>query len=132
MPSSFCERLVEERHRLSITQADIAQWTKIHRKTQAAYESGERSPDARYLVTLLEHGFDVAYLLTGQRPSPFGSVDTELLQAVYVALDSKVETAKRPITVREKARLFALVYQTASETGRIDPVVVERAIALLE
>lgn len=131
MPSDFSERLVEERRRLSVTQAEIAGWTKIHRKTQSAYEAGESYPDAAYLMTLLEHGFDVAYLLTGQRPPRYGSVDSELLQNVFVAIEHGVAGAKRKITTAEKSKLFSLIYQAASESGRVDPLVLQKAIDLL-
>jgi transcriptional regulator with XRE-family HTH domain len=127
MPSDFCARLIAERHRLSVTQAEVAKWTNVHRKTQAAYEAGERSPDVEYLMTLLQHGFDVMYLLTGQ----VAPRDTELLQAVFIALERGVEASKRQVATAEKAKLFSLIYQTASESGRVDPVVVQKAIDLL-
>lgn len=131
MPSDFSERLVRERHRLSVTQAEIANWSNIHRKTQAAYEAGESYPDAAYLMALHEHGFDVSFLLTGHRPPRYGSVDVELLQAVFVALERDIASSARNVTTTEKSKLFSLIYQAASESGQVDPLVVQKAIDLL-
>ncbi|NRO99330.1 XRE family transcriptional regulator [Paraburkholderia sp. NMBU_R16] len=132
MPSDFCARLVAERRRLSVTQAEVAGWTNVHRKTQAAYEAGERYPDAAYLMTLLEHGFDVTYLLTGQVAPRYGSVDTDLLESVFVTLERCIEAAKRQVAPTEKAKLFSLIYQAAAESGRVDPLVAQKAVDLLD
>lgn len=132
MPSDFCARLAAERRRLAFTQAEVAGWTNVHRKTQAAYETGDRYPDASYLMTLLEHGFDVTYLLTGRVAPRYGSVDTDLLQEVFVTLERSLEGVKRPVSPTEKAKLFSLIYQTAAESGRVDPLVAQKAVDLLD
>jgi transcriptional regulator with XRE-family HTH domain len=61
------DRLAQERARLGLTQAQVAQWAEIARRTQVNYESGERAPDASYLDALSERGFDALYVLTGRR-----------------------------------------------------------------
>ncbi len=61
------ERLVEERVRLGFTQADFGRLGGVGRTTQLRYESGETSPAADYLLALVPHGFDMLYVLTGQR-----------------------------------------------------------------
>jgi transcriptional regulator with XRE-family HTH domain len=131
MPLTFGQRLVEERDRLSLTQTDVAEWTRIHRKTQSAYEKEESYPDAAYLMTLFAHGFDVTYLLTGHRAPRYGAVDPELLQRVFRALEDGLAHAGRSFGGEKKAKLLSLVYQAASESGQVDPLVVQKAVDLL-
>ncbi len=61
--SAFGDRLREVRGQLS--QAEFGRMGGVQRNAQAKYESGERSPDARYLEALAARGVDVVYLLTG-------------------------------------------------------------------
>lgn len=131
MTSTFGARLLEERDRLGLTQTDICEWTDINRRTQSAYEKDQRYPDAGYLMTLLEHDFDVAYLLTGKRAPRYGAVDTELLCSVFTAIEAGLQSTIRTLDVNNKARLFSLIYQASSETGTVDPLVVQKAIDLL-
>lgn len=60
-------RLREERERLGLTQKDVAAHVAMTSRAQVMYESGERSPDTKYLAALDQIGFDVLYILTGKR-----------------------------------------------------------------
>jgi transcriptional regulator with XRE-family HTH domain len=60
-------RLAQERARLGLTQAQVATIASVARRTQVNYENGERAPDASYLESLGENGFDALYVLTGRR-----------------------------------------------------------------
>jgi transcriptional regulator with XRE-family HTH domain len=131
MTSTFGARLLEERDRLRLTQTNICEWTGINRRTQSAYEKDQRYPDAGYLMTLLEHDFDVSYLLTGKRAPRYGTIDTELLCSVFSAIEAGLQSTSRALDVNSKARLFSLIYQASSETGSVDPHVVQKAIDLL-
>lgn len=62
-------RLREERDRLGLSQAKFAEACGIKRTAQTTYESGERSPDARYLEAAGKIGVDIVYLLIGLRTS---------------------------------------------------------------
>lgn len=123
--------MIEERDRLDLTQGDICESTGINRKTQFAYERDHRYPDAGYLMTLLKLGFDVPYMLSGERPPRYGTVHEELLCNVLVAVDTGLSRAGRSLNASRKAKLVALVYQTASETGQVDQIVAQKAIDLL-
>lgn len=67
MATSFAERLRSERQRLGLSQPEVAIAGGVSRSTQAAYESGGRSPDVRYLENIATVGFDAAYLASGIR-----------------------------------------------------------------
>jgi transcriptional regulator with XRE-family HTH domain len=131
MTIGFGARLREERERFGVTQIDIATWTGITRQSQAAFEKGQRFPDAGYLMTLITHGFDVAFLLTGQRPPRYGTADQHLLHEVFVAIDDALGARDKVVPADKKATLFALVYQSACETGQIDPSIVSKGVSLL-
>lgn len=64
---NFGERLKRERERLGIAQAKFAELCGVGRTAQFNYESGERSPDSRYLDAAIAAGADAWYLLTGKR-----------------------------------------------------------------
>lgn len=67
---SFGGRLREERQRLGLSQTAFGEIAGVTKKTQALYESDERSPDGVYLAAIAAAGADVLYILTGQRVAP--------------------------------------------------------------
>ncbi len=66
----FCERLKEERKRLSFSQTDFGTSCGVTKQAQIRYEKGVRSPDSDYLEQAHEIGVDVSYLITGIRTQP--------------------------------------------------------------
>ena len=72
--SLFFDRLKEQRNTLGLSQNALADLCGIALRTQQNYEKGTRSPDAEYLALLHQHGFDVLYLVTGQRGTPAAPV----------------------------------------------------------
>lgn len=59
--------LYEERKRLNLKAKDVASYAGISETTQSNYETGKRSPDARYLTKIRQLGFNIRYVLTGIR-----------------------------------------------------------------
>ena len=64
---TFGARLKEERKRLGLKQAQLADVAGTTNVVQSRYESGDRSPDWGYLSAIAGAGVDVLYVLTGQR-----------------------------------------------------------------
>ncbi len=80
---TFSERLEAERRRLGFNQDDAALIVSRRRQAWAAWERGETSPDARELDLLAARGFDVVYLLTGDRaPELLSRDESQLLEDV--------------------------------------------------
>ncbi|MDP3579123.1 helix-turn-helix transcriptional regulator [Methyloversatilis sp.] len=80
---TFSERLEEERKRLELNQDDAALIVNRRRQAWAAWERGETSPDARELDLLAARGFDVVFLLTGDRsPELLSRDESQLLDDV--------------------------------------------------
>jgi transcriptional regulator with XRE-family HTH domain len=59
-------RLRAARIALKLSQTELAKLGNISRVSQSLYETGERSPDARYLQAVADHGIDVGWVLTGE------------------------------------------------------------------
>ncbi|MBN3774877.1 helix-turn-helix transcriptional regulator [Burkholderia sp. Ac-20392] len=53
--------------RIGLSQDEFATVGGVARRSQSAYESDERSPDATYLLAVREIGVDIGYVLTGER-----------------------------------------------------------------
>lgn len=69
------KRLQEERQRLGYNQTEFGDLIAVHRKTQANYETGERSFDADYITKVMyATGIDMIYVLTGFK----GSLSTDM------------------------------------------------------
>lgn len=60
-------RLREERERLKLTQAEIAEKCGVSREIWGKYERGQAAPGGEVLFALAQIGADVMYILTGQR-----------------------------------------------------------------
>jgi transcriptional regulator with XRE-family HTH domain len=131
MPITFADRLVAERERLGLSQGDLVAMTTVSRRAQFNYEQGVTLPDVGYLAVLANNGFDIPFLVTGERTPRYGAVDSDLLHRVLAATEAKLAAAKPIVDPAKKARLIALIYQTASEHGRVDDAVLQRAIDLL-
>jgi transcriptional regulator with XRE-family HTH domain len=129
MTQSIGARLLSERERKGLTQGRICEITGVSRKTQFTYETGARLPDASYLAAIDAAGLDLLYIVTGRRTN--GSINDALLQDVLKRVDDAVAAVKPEMTVAVKARLISLVYLTASESGRVDPEVLNKAVQLI-
>lgn len=79
---SFGNRLVEERKRFGLNQADFGALASCARNTQANYERDERYPDSRYLSALADKGVDVLYVLTGRRTPDIGDITNDEIELI--------------------------------------------------
>lgn len=122
---SFGARLRQERIRLGFTQASFAAISGQSTKTQTRYETDERSPDAEYLAAAAERGFDVLYILTGERRAdvPVASA-SELPPEVKLRLRDAIEAIEEGLaaTGRQappalKAELVIAAYDLLGEAG---------------
>ncbi len=79
---SFGERLKAERHRLGMTQAQMAAIVEISTNSQNAYEHDAVSPPEKYLSHLIKHGVDINFLFTGEYAASGASRQISELLAV--------------------------------------------------
>ncbi|SEA66183.1 hypothetical protein SAMN05192564_102603 [Paraburkholderia sartisoli] len=110
---AFPVRLKQERRRLDLNQAELANAGGVQKHAQLNYEKGLRYPDASYLAGIAEVGVDVLYLLTGRTSDP-----------ATLALDGDVErllAGYRELKPREKRGVLALVAAiTGATEGEVD------------
>lgn len=57
----------KERMRLGYMAKEVADYTGISLVAQSRYENGKRFPDTKYLYKLAEMGFDMHFVITGER-----------------------------------------------------------------
>lgn len=67
----FGSRLKEERERLNLSQAKLAEACHVGKTAQYNYEAGARFPDVQYLWHAAKLGISVEYVVTGQRALPW-------------------------------------------------------------
>lgn len=67
--AGFGRRLKEERKRLKLSQAQLAELAQIKRLAQSQYEIEATVPTIRYLSAIAAAGVDLTYLLFGIRPN---------------------------------------------------------------
>ena len=87
--SMFGERLRKERQRLGMNQDEFSAVGGVKKRAQISYEKDERSPDAAYLLALLEIGVDVWYVLTGQVSTATLTAEENELLVGYRGLDTR-------------------------------------------
>lgn len=91
-------RLREERERLGLLQKDVAGLVGMTPRAQLMYEAGDRHPDSNYLAKLAQNGFDVLYILTGQRtPQPSLTAEEASLLDNYHHASEQGKAAARAV-----------------------------------
>ena len=118
-------RLKEERERLGMSQTDFAALSGAGRKTQFNYESGERSPDAKYLAAVAVAGADIGYIVTGKHGGKVAQgtvMDWVLLEQVIVGVEAFLNERKAKLKPNKKAGLIRVLYAKFSEEETLDRV----------
>ncbi|TRM52846.1 helix-turn-helix transcriptional regulator [Achromobacter sp. LC458] len=104
MEMNIGERLREERKRLAMDQATFGAIGGVKALAQHTYESGKRSPDAKYLEAVAAAGADVLYIVTGARSLSAKDLEADLerygmawetLELALEATDRKMSPAKK-------------------------------------
>ena len=68
--STYGDRLKNERLRLKLTQAQLADAGGVGRHAQSCYERDITQPRADYLAAITLQGIDTVYIITGRRTLP--------------------------------------------------------------
>ncbi|MEI2454589.1 helix-turn-helix domain-containing protein [Lysobacter firmicutimachus] len=95
--STIGARIAEERQRQSASQKETAALGHVSLRTQAAYEMGESMPNLAYMKQLAAAGFDVTYIITGERVASTIADDEAELLARYRG--SSLELRKAALAV---------------------------------
>jgi len=125
------DRLREERLRLKMNQPDFAARGGVKKLTQLRYESGEYSPDAKYLAGVAHVGADVLYIITGQRRMPNGALDPALVEKILDGVEEALRRRRQPLAPAKKAELVTLLYQHFGEAKNVERSTIERFLRLV-
>ncbi|HHX9832681.1 TPA: helix-turn-helix domain-containing protein [Salmonella enterica subsp. enterica] len=80
---TFGKRLRDERKRLGLNQADIAELCGVSTKTWGKYERGVTTPDAAILSLLgTQCGLDVFYVLFGSRSKGVSDITDDEIELI--------------------------------------------------
>lgn len=111
----FATRLVSERNRLGMTQADFAARCGVKGVSQYLYEKAERTPNAEYLFKAKEIGVDLNFLFGGDSsPSQHGKLSPEQLRILYMDADGKCRDNKgRLLDLEHRLDVFLESYKDA-------------------
>lgn len=102
--TSFAERLHELVRASGLTQVAFAERMSISLSSQKNYEKGLRKPDTDYLFKLHDAGYDLHYLLTGERNlSTLSPDESVLLDAWRKAKDVNREIALVVLNMHQQA-----------------------------
>lgn len=127
-------RLREERKRLGLTQARLAESVGISTPTQVGYELGARTPDANYLTAIEQLGLDERYIRTGthRNRAAVGALDWEFYLAVQTAGDRWFKK-ELGITLdrRESNEIARLLYEVTIDQHEIKESTVTRVLRLV-
>lgn len=79
---TLADRLRKERKAKGLSQRDLALACGVGHIAQGNYEKGHRVPRADYLCSLNALGFDVHYILTGERHT--GDAELSAAEAAFI------------------------------------------------
>ncbi|HHL4079629.1 XRE family transcriptional regulator [Burkholderia sola] len=101
----------------------------VARRSQSAYESDERAPDAAYLLAVREIGVDIGYVLTGERSAAGEAAPAERIRD---ADEAEVLAMYRQLNDTGKASLHAFLASCISTGAMVQTVTPRRAKRLPE
>lgn len=113
-PQQFGARLREERLRLGLTQAEMAEIGGVKRTSQHIYESDIRVPDLNYLMRTRDAGADLGYLVLGVRQPTQGegvmTISHSALSNIYRVVDEVcVDVDGGLLPLESRLRVFQLL-----------------------
>lgn len=125
IPPGFGQRLKEERLRLKLSQAELAEAGGIQRLAQHQYESEATAPTTRYLSAISTAGADLSYLVLGIRlgegrltPEQTQRVEDKAFEWIQKCAESQPDGKFSVDTHKMLFKLFR-GYLTQVETGQL-------------
>lgn len=90
----------------SKNNSEISQITGVNTRTVADYMSGRQRPSADFLAGLASEGYDVHYILTGERTKNINSKLSNSVSEKVEELEARIKELKSQI--RDKDEIIAL------------------------
>jgi transcriptional regulator with XRE-family HTH domain len=119
-----------------LSQDEVAAVAGVARRTQTAYESDERAPDAGYLIAVRALGIDIFYVLTNERSSteePDPSAMTEDEREVLRKYRQLTEAGKGAVEALMNGYLMTGEFtRSGKPSKRVPRLAANRAAAMAE
>jgi transcriptional regulator with XRE-family HTH domain len=131
--TNFASRLVGERRRLKLTQAQAAEAGGVAKPTQIAYEQGIRGPGLEYLRRLHAAGFDLQYLVLGTGTDDFVSnaFRWDLLAKVHAGMNAWLDEYDVEVTAEKYTQTARVIYDICRPKGVVEKADVDRVMQLI-
>lgn len=126
-------RLAQERRRMGMTQAELADQVGLRRSVIGMVETGKSRLDLAVLLELeSEVGMDLVFVLTGRRAAVAAAdmLDWKLAEEILVALASAGKRLTVELSPAGTARALRLLYRMASHEGRVSQEQVDNFVQL--
>lgn len=129
------ERIREERERIKLGVAEFAAGVGVTDRSQRNYESGQRTPDAEYLIKADALGVDIDYVLTGNRSqwkTLQDSVNDEcqLMEKVIGLLLKKTIEQGAELDPERFAKSIAFLYRSGRFGAPVTDAVVDELLGI--
>lgn len=128
----FGGRIREERLRLSLSQARLAQLAGVSKTSQVNYEANVYVPDINYLAAISRVGVDPIFVLLGGAPAKYiaANFNWTLANQILELIDEWAtgRSVHPPASVR--GRLFELLYKQSCVDGDVDSEAVVELLKL--
>lgn len=126
-------RLREERERLKQTQEDFATACGVRRRAQVTYESGERSPDARYLEAASKIGVDIAYVIYGSKTTFDETVRLMVIEDLFfcICYELGFDEESMQDLVNKATPIAKRLYEKLEDAGGAAPLLVDEVKTFL-
>ena len=120
-------RLREERERLKLTQEAFATSCGVGRRAQVTYESGERSPDARYLEAASKIGVDIAYVIYGGKTGFDETMRLMVVEDLFflICFELGFDDESVRSLVNEAIPVARGLYESREDVGGVAPYLVD-------
>ena len=123
---AFGHRILQERRRLELSQAELGELVGVSRAAQTAYEAGRSLPDLGYATRAVEAGLDLDYVLTGKTGAETAiekmdwNLASQLMIAILEVADEYQLSLPRAKLVPLLKVLYELEVTTKSSLAPID------------
>lgn len=138
--SLSAERMKEERVRLGLKQAEIAEICGVSREIWGRYERGATVPGGDVLFSFARAGADVQFILTGGRAGSgdvtksdvmAGKIDVDRLERITEMLEKAARLAGKQWTTKKLVAIASEVYNVLSADQELSEPQMERVLKLV-
>ena len=128
----FGNRLAEERKRLGLSQQKLGDLLGVGRSAIGMIETGRTGLDGMRVASLRSAGFDVHYLLFGERQdlSCDRELDLDLLIAIIERVTDRCMRRRIRLPAEKKKAVVRHVYLQLAAKGDLDEDLLERILQI--